>query len=116
MPVKTIGWGGMTIFKNNENPPYQVERGNFYVWDGHGLTMFDPQVHGERVSLEHEEQWESEGQHEEQGESEGQYHEHGAVEEYNFGEAPDEVDWETMHMVGYSWIAVRGMDTFDNDH
>jgi len=38
--VHTIGWGAMHTFKNNRNPPYTVQRGNVYYFDGKNLSMW----------------------------------------------------------------------------
>lgn len=38
--VHTLGTGAMSCFKNNENPPYVVERGKVYVFDGKNLSLF----------------------------------------------------------------------------
>ena len=38
--VGTVGWGSMTIYKDNKNPPYKVKRGGVYLFDGHNLSLF----------------------------------------------------------------------------
>jgi hypothetical protein len=36
----TVGWGSMTIYKDNKNPPYKVSRGGVYLFDGKNLSIF----------------------------------------------------------------------------
>lgn len=38
--VHTLGWGAMSTFKDNKNPPYTVERGKVYAFDGRNLSIF----------------------------------------------------------------------------
>ena len=38
--VHCLGWGAMHIFRNNENPPYTVQRNSVYIYDGKNLSLF----------------------------------------------------------------------------
>lgn len=38
--VHTLGFGSMHTFKENQNPPYTVERGKIYAFDGKNLSLF----------------------------------------------------------------------------
>jgi hypothetical protein len=38
--VGTPGWGSMTLYKNNKNPPYKVRRNGVYLFDGRNLSLF----------------------------------------------------------------------------
>jgi len=35
----TVGFGAMHLFKNNKNPPYTVQRGKVYTFDGNNLSL-----------------------------------------------------------------------------
>jgi len=38
--VGTVGWGSMTLYKDNKHPAYKVSRGGVYLFDGKNLSIF----------------------------------------------------------------------------
>ena len=38
--IGTVGWGSMTLYKDNQDPPYQVIRKGVYLFDGNNLSLF----------------------------------------------------------------------------
>ena len=38
--VHSVGWGAMSTFKDNRNPPYCVQRNKAYLFDGEHLSLF----------------------------------------------------------------------------
>merc|ERR1719272_1219884 len=42
------GFGSMTMFPNNEQPGYIIERGGVYSWNGKGVTMIVPDIYVKR--------------------------------------------------------------------
>lgn len=37
--VKSLGWGSMSTYCNNESPPFQIDRGGVYTYDGTSLKL-----------------------------------------------------------------------------
>jgi len=37
--VKSIGWGSMSTFCNNQGPPFHLERNGLYTYDGQSLKL-----------------------------------------------------------------------------
>merc|ERR1712216_551080 len=49
VPALCVGFGSMTVFCNNKQPGYIIERKGVYSWNGAALTMIVSDIHQRRL-------------------------------------------------------------------
>jgi len=51
VPLKSPGWGAMKTYCDNKGPPFAMERGGVYTWDGKAMKMVVNWNSGRRLAM-----------------------------------------------------------------